>query len=240
MHYTAMENGRRFFETYVSGSEKITLVEIGAMDVCGTLRSVSPPNAHYIGADLAEGKGVDIVLPDPYSLPFADESIDVVVSSSCFEHAELFWLVFLEIMRVLKPAGLFYLNAPSNGPFHRVPIDCWRFYPDAGKALVTWARRSGIQAALLESFTGKQRRDVWNDYVAVFVKDEAHAKDYPNRILSSITGFSNGTVYGGDGFRQYKEFPEDMTLHALWKLPRDKAKLAARAALRALRGGKPI
>ena len=30
---------------------------------------------------------------------------------------------------------LFYLNAPSNGEFHRYPVDCWRFYPDAGGAL---------------------------------------------------------------------------------------------------------
>jgi SAM-dependent methyltransferase len=71
-----------------------------------------------------------------YKLPFADGSVDVVLSSSCFEHSEFFWLLFLEILRVLRPEGLFYLNAPSNGPFHRYPVDCWRFYPDSGNALV--------------------------------------------------------------------------------------------------------
>ena len=46
------------------------------------------------------------MLTDPYHLPFESNSLDVVVSSSCFEHSEMFWLLFLEIMRVLKPEGL--------------------------------------------------------------------------------------------------------------------------------------
>ena len=79
-----------------------------------------------------------MVLDDPYHLPLASESVDVVVSSSRFEHVEFFWLMFNEVLRVFKPDGLFYLNAPSNGEFHRYPVDCWRFYPDAAQALVNW------------------------------------------------------------------------------------------------------
>ena len=126
------------------------------MDVNGSLKEVIPKNSKYIGVDFAEGKGVDKVLKDPYNLTFENNSVDVVISSSCFEHSELFWLLFIEIIRILKPNGLFYLNAPSNGAFHRHPVDCWRFYPDSGKALVKWAKKNGFNTLLLESFISNQ------------------------------------------------------------------------------------
>lgn len=152
MHASAMNNCASFLQTYlqhVPTHGKPRVIEIGAADVNGSLRSLAPPDVDYIGADFVRGKGVDVVVDDPYSLPFEDASADIVLSSSCFEHSELFWLVFLEILRILKPTGLFYLNAPSNGVFHRYPVDCWRFYPDSGRALVTWAKRNQINATVL-------------------------------------------------------------------------------------------
>jgi SAM-dependent methyltransferase len=136
MHPTALHNARLFFDTYALGCQGGTVLDIGAQDLNGSLRSVCLPELRYVGVDFVAGNGVDIVLDDPYRLPFESESVDIVVSSSCFEHSELFWVLFLEIMRVLKAPGLFYLNVPSNGPFHRHPVDCWRFYPDSGDALV--------------------------------------------------------------------------------------------------------
>ena len=109
MHQTAMNNCKSFFETYSKAFEakpKTTVVEIGSQDVNGSLRQVCPSSFEYIGVDFQKAKGVDIVLDDPYALPFESETIDIVISSSCFEHSEMFWLVFLEILRVLKPTGL--------------------------------------------------------------------------------------------------------------------------------------
>jgi len=77
-----------------------------------------------VGVDVMAGRNVDVQLSDPYRLPFEDESVVVVMSSSSFEHSEMFWLLFLEVLRVLRPQGLFYLNVPSNGHFHRWPVDC--------------------------------------------------------------------------------------------------------------------
>jgi SAM-dependent methyltransferase len=195
MHLSAMNNCKSFFQTYAEffPSDKSTkVVEIGSQDVNGSLRSVAPDAFDYIGVDFQAAKGVDVVLTDPYSLPFASESVDMVLSSSCFEHSEMFWLVFLEIMRVLKPRGLFYLNVPSAGSFHRYPVDCWRFYPDSGRALVQWSKRSGGNAELLESYT--QKGGTWQDFVGVFVKDRAFANAFPKRIVSVKTDFENGTV----------------------------------------------
>jgi SAM-dependent methyltransferase len=124
----------------------------------------------------------------------------------------MFWLVFLEIMRVLKPNGLFYLNAPSNGNFHRYPVDCWRFYPDSGNALVAWAKRNNINAALLESYTGVQELDLWNDFVAVFIKDENAVSKYPRRILDLKSDVTNGLVYGSNEFINYTEPTQDQRM----------------------------
>ena len=195
MHPTAMSNCQSFFTAYGASfaqHQHVKVVEIGAQNVNGTLRDTCQSNFEYIGVDFTQAIGVDIVLEDPYKLPFGDESVDVVLSSSCFEHSEMFWLVFLEILRVLKPNGLFYLNAPSTGSFHRYPVDCWRFYPDSGAALVKWAQRHGSKPALLESYT--QIAGNWQDYVAVFLKDESCAAQFPHRILDSKIDFENGQL----------------------------------------------
>ena len=212
MHDTALIHAQHFFDCYgncFGAKTRVKVVEIGSQDVNGSLRSKCPATFEYVGLDFVAGKGVDIVLQDPYQLPLASESADIVLSSSCLEHAEMFWLVFLEIMRILKPRGLFYLNVPSNGAFHRYPVDCWRFYPDSGKALEAWARRSGVNAALLESYTGYQREDIWNDFVAVFVKDAKFTADFPGRIVHRIKDYNNGLENGNPEFLRYSAFPED-------------------------------
>lgn len=88
MHPTAIDNGRLFFGCYLNQDTSKTVVDVGALNVNGYLRIA-----------------VRVI------------TCDVVVSSSCVEHVEFFWLMFNEVMRVLKPDGLFYLNAPSNGEF---------------------------------------------------------------------------------------------------------------------------
>ncbi len=195
MHPGAMKNATMFFDIYVSHLGPVKVVDIGSQDVNGSLREVCPPNATYIGLDFERAKGVDIVLTDPYSLPLEDESVDVVVCSSCFEHSEMFWLLFNEVLRILKPSGIFYLNVPANGIFHRYPVDCWRFYPDAGRALVTWAKRSGFNPALLESYTSKRCEYDLSDYVSVFIKDKSRAVEYRNKIVDQFEDFINGYVY---------------------------------------------
>jgi SAM-dependent methyltransferase len=209
MHDTAMEYGGLFFAKYLNNNEKLKIVDIGSQDVNGSLREFATSNHEYIGVDFVEGKGVDVIISDPYALPFGDGSVDAVVCSSCFEHSEFFWLLFVEILRILKPAGVLYLNVPSNGAFHRYPVDCWRFYPDSGIALQNWARRSGYNAALLESFTGVQKESMWNDFVAVYVKDELHVKDHTNRMTDGSTAFTNGLQYGSSEFINPYSLPED-------------------------------
>jgi SAM-dependent methyltransferase len=210
VHPSALDNGRLFFDTYLGAqAQDLTVLDIGAQDVNGSLRGLAPAGCRYIGVDFAPGRGVDLVLDDPYQLPFEDGSVDVVVSSSCFEHVEMFWLMFSEVLRVLGPQGLFYLNAPSNGDFHRYPVDCWRFYPDSGAALVHWGQRSGFRPLLLESFTAYQQQDVWSDFVAVFLKDEACVVQHPRRVLDRVGRYMNGRRHGQEGLLCPQAHTED-------------------------------
>lgn len=233
MHSTAMKNGIRFFDTYVAKISAPTVVEIGARNVNGSLRTVVPSHVTYVGVDLVAAPSVDVVLTDPYKLPFEDGSIDVILSSSCYEHSEFFWESFLEIQRVLKDSGLFYMNVPSNGDFHRYPVDCWRFYPDSGVALANWARRNGYKTTLLEAYTGRQGDDIWNDQVCIYVKDEAQASLYPGRITDEFLQFNNGLRYPRlDQYINLRHRTEDQERAATWhfgkRLWRGLKRLAAR------------
>lgn len=196
MHYTAEQNSRRFFKTYIDPiKHPIRILEIGSQIGGFNIRSLSPLNAEYVGLDIALAPGVDVVLEDEYIFPFEDNSFDFIISSSCFEHIDLFWVSFLEILRVLKPNGLFYLNAPSTGDFHRYPIDSWRFYPDSGHSLTKWANRNNINCGVLECYTSDKENDIWADYVSIFIKDKNNISNHPFRILDNFTNFTNGSVY---------------------------------------------
>lgn len=144
------------------GASDGKIVDLGAMNVNGSYRELFP-GADYVGVDLEEGPGVDVVLSDVYHLPFEDGSVDLILSGQMLEHCGQFWRVFSEIYRVLKPEGRAYLIAPSSGPVHRYPVDCYRFYPDSFAALAEW---SGLR--LVHSWTDE--RGPWRDIVGVFQK----------------------------------------------------------------------
>lgn len=205
MHISALHYGQSFFETYFKDPPpcKRIIVDVGSQDVNGSLRQFAPQDSQYVGVDFVEGAGVDIVIKDPYKLPFETGSVDAVVCSSVYEHSEFFWMLFLESLRILKPTGLLYLNAPSNGALHRYPIDAWRFYPDAGKSLTKWARHNGIQAVLLESFIGEKFGDLhldgmWNDFVAVIARDEENLPRTTARIIDSEVSVRSAYAHGLD------------------------------------------
>lgn len=195
MNPSALRDVDSFFKTYVSYKKESNtrLVDIGAQDVNGSIKQVCPKNIEYIGVDFVEGRGVDVILDDPYIFPFEKETFDITVSSSCLEHSEFFWLAFLEMLRITKDDGLIYINVPSNAAFHRYPVDCWRFYPDSGIALANWGKRNGYECELLESYIANQGNDgMVNDFVAVFVKNKAYAGLYPERSVNKRDDFCNG------------------------------------------------
>lgn len=219
MHPSALSLGKNFFDTYFNDDSKI--VEIGSQDVNGSLRELLPVNVKYTGVDFVAGKNVDVVLEEPYKLPFENESADIVVCSSCLEHSDFFWVTFMEMLRILKPSGVCYINVPSNGYVHRYPVDSWRFYPDAGVSLAKWANVNGVNTSVLESFIahrfldkGKYLEDslIWNDFVAVLIKDASFAYRYKSRICRKIPGSISNLIIDDQIVPRYKRYkPQDLS-----------------------------
>ena len=162
MHFSSLENMRRCIDWYL-GAEAIDVVDLGSMNVNGSYRDIIPADRRYIGIDLEAGPGVDVVLEDIYRLPFEAASCDLVISGQMLEHCGQFWRVFQEIERILRPCVMAFIIAPSAGPVHRYPADCYRFYPDSFQAIADWS-----QLRLVHSWTDE--RGPWCDMVGVFQK----------------------------------------------------------------------
>ena len=212
MHDSALESFIEFKKIYLDSkqSKKIAITEIGSQAINSSVKNSLNEKYDYTGIDITAGENVDIVLKDPYKLPFSDESIDAVISISTFEHTEFFWLTYLEILRILKPDGLFFLNVPSNSKFHRHSSDNWRFYPDSSIALEKWGIKNNYNPKVLEHYTNLENgRDIWNDYVSITIKDKKFIDKYEKRILDFKKNFTNGRKNNFQGIINFQEMPQD-------------------------------
>jgi len=187
VHLSASLIGKKAIEVY-SEPKFERVLEVGSLNVNGSLRDHNEKNLEWIGVDFEKGEGVDVVLKDPYSYPFDSESFDMVMASSVFEHSEFFWLLFLEMLRLTKPGGVIYVCAPSNGGVHRYPVDVYRFYPDSANALVNFAKREGVEVSLEETFIYRGVDGGWSDWVAVFRKGKA-SKTQKERVGHHFDSF---------------------------------------------------
>ena len=169
MHTSSLAHMRRLVDTYLKGHNDLNIVDIGSWDVNGSYKPLlSGPGWRYCGVDLAAGPNVDVVMTSPYQLPMASHSVDVLVSGQAFEHIEYFWLTWLEICRVVKPGGLIFLIAPSRGPEHRYPQDCWRFYPDGFRALANYGSLELVEVSTDWAPHSAEDSAAWGDTVGVF------------------------------------------------------------------------
>lgn len=171
MHDTAMISGTIFANVYTKPG--MTVLDIGGKDVNGSLRSAfESVGVKYVCVDIEPDKSVDIVVNPGEDLPFEDNSIDAIVSTSCFEHDPCFWITFREMCRIVKLDGYIYVNAPSNGMYHTYPGDNWRFYSDAGQALAYWSGKTiegkNYPVEVVETFHIYPLGDMWIDFVCVW------------------------------------------------------------------------
>lgn len=191
MHLTASKSGELFAKTY-GGVGKV-VVDIGGKNVNGSLRSFFETlGMKYICVDMEADPSVDIVIKPGDKLPFETGSVDLVVSTSCFEHDPCFWITFKEMTRITKLGGCIYVNAPTNGYYHTYPGDNWRFYSDAGQALAYWSsyqigNEQVYPVKIAETFHIVPKGDVWMDFVCVWERVNEPQTDIlvPRSILQT-------------------------------------------------------
>jgi SAM-dependent methyltransferase len=89
------------------------LLEIGSLDVNGSVRQCLPGAEPYVGIDLAPGRGVDVVASGH---DFGrDASFATVVTTECLEHDPGWRTTLANIVRVLRPGGALLLTCATTG-----------------------------------------------------------------------------------------------------------------------------
>ena len=84
------------------------IIEVGSQDVNGSLRPIieSWKPAEYIGVDLVEGSGVDVICDAEEIVErFGRESFDVVISTEVLEHVRDWRKVLSNIKNICRPGG---------------------------------------------------------------------------------------------------------------------------------------
>lgn len=134
MHGSVLQWVKRQGSRETSGA----VLELGSLDVNGSVRVLFPSAQLYVGIDCQQGRGVD-VRAWASSLPFPDESFDLVVTTEMLEHDLVFWCSLWEARRVMRPGATLLVTCRGLGfPKHDYPEDYYRFTP-AGLARLLWA-----------------------------------------------------------------------------------------------------
>lgn len=84
--------------------------------------------------DIQAKPGVDYVC-DIHELPFRDNSFDVVVCNAVLQYCENPFTVAKQFLRVLRPGGYLYVDAPWMQPYCQDTPDKFRFSEDGLKTV---------------------------------------------------------------------------------------------------------
>lgn len=90
-----------------------TVLEVGSYDVNGSIRSVFEVS-DYLGIDLVEGPGVDVV-GDLRKLDFNSKKFDFVLSSEALEHDSNWIETVLAMIKLVAPGGLVGISCATKG-----------------------------------------------------------------------------------------------------------------------------
>jgi SAM-dependent methyltransferase len=98
------------YPLYFSNS---SVLEIGSLNINGTVRDFFTDTTSYIGLDIAPGYCVDVVCQgQDYSEP--DNTYDTVLSCECFEHTPHWLEIFKNMIRLCKSDGLVLFTCAST------------------------------------------------------------------------------------------------------------------------------
>lgn len=129
---------RVFFESvrdkFPSMFSDVRVLEVGSLDINGSVRDFFT-NCDYIGVDLNEGPGVDVVSLGE-DLDYPDKSFTTVISAECFEHNPKWLETFVNMHRMSDSLVAFTCatdGRPEHGTIQTSPLDSpftleWNYY----------------------------------------------------------------------------------------------------------------
>jgi SAM-dependent methyltransferase len=89
------------------------VLDVGALDLNGNNKILFEGCA-YTGIDIGEGPNVDVVSV-AHEYPAPSESFDVIISTECLEHDRHYPETLRNIVRMLRPGGLFLFTCATTG-----------------------------------------------------------------------------------------------------------------------------
>jgi hypothetical protein len=151
-----------FIQTHIEEFEGPYL-EVGSKDYGSTqnIRSLFSSEETYIGVDISEGKGVDLVVDFTDDFDIIDQRLGgkrfgSIFCFSVMEHCEQPFKMAENMTCLLKTDGRLCISVPFSWKFHGYPCDYWRFthegvkklfpklYFDSQKAIVSTERFKDI------------------------------------------------------------------------------------------------
>lgn len=130
------------------------VLEVGSLDVNGSIRPLFHDAKEYTGTDMQPGPGVDLVLNNSQLIgKFGANSFDTIVCCECLEHDVCFWQTIDQLHAMLKQEGFLLITTPTLGfPYHAFPYDYWRFTEDSFRH-VFFRGKILLDLSILESNT---------------------------------------------------------------------------------------
>lgn len=106
--------------------------------------------ATVVTMDFSPAKG-PMSVGSTTALPFKDSSFDGIVCTEVLEHVSEPEAALVEIFRVLRPGGKFYITVPMYGSLHYEPHDFYRF---TKYGIAHLMEKVGLQVRVLEPLGG--------------------------------------------------------------------------------------
>jgi SAM-dependent methyltransferase len=126
--------------------ERSRIIEIGSYDVNGSVRALFGTCSEYVGVDLDEGPGVDLVAFG-HEVDHQDGTYDLSLSGECFEHDPHWVSTFSNMVRMTRPGGLVVFTCASRGR------------PEHGTTGTGTQESPGTQAVGLDYYRNLEERD---------------------------------------------------------------------------------
>ncbi len=89
------------------------VLDIGSLDINGSNRDLFE-DCNYLGIDVGEGKNVDLISVG-HLFDGPDNFFDTIISTEVFEHDMYYEKTIKNVMRMLKPGGLFLFTCAAPG-----------------------------------------------------------------------------------------------------------------------------
>ena len=141
MHKAALDYTYNEFMTWRTREfhdyKKFNILEIGSLNINGGIRELLEPHAEmYLGIDMQEGPGVDLVVDAVDYWKY--DSFDVVVCNEVFEHTPDYSQIIFNAMTSLREGGIFIATMAGEGraPHSAIdenPIRPWEHYRNIGE-----------------------------------------------------------------------------------------------------------